>query len=461
MQKGKGYVEVEFLSDSKAKIATEEIGIEADLMSRQVLDKIISLQEEGVRAKDITILAKNGKDITDIANYFSDYRNTYKDRIEENGWNLDIISDEAYMLSSSTALTMLIDAMKVCIQPYDKISMLELYSNYRQITDTSLEFNDTLGNLHYEEEPEYQNLKTAVEELRNLPLYEMAEELVSLLQLEKLENESSFLFTFMDYMNEFVSRKSPDLSRFLEYWDKYLCKKKIPMSDGSDGIHIMTIHKSKGLEFHTVIVPYCDWNIFGDPHHKPLLWCDTHDIAPYNQLPIVPVEFDKSKLGETIFNEEFREEKIEQLVDSINLLYVAFTRAVNNLLILCYYSDAKELKTVSQLLDKLIFAPNANCSSSDVSENEEIIKCYRNGELIGSTSSETGTEESEGNGNPFKSHAKAIPCTFHYNKRRATFRNSNKADEYIQGVIEAEADKADARKRGTVVSRWPCSSSST
>lgn len=89
------------------------------------------------------------------------------------------------------------------------------------------------------------------------------------------------------------------------------------------GIRIMSIHKAKGLQFHSLIVAFCDWPTEGN--HRNLLWCHT-DLQPFAALPLIPVNF-QQLMNVTIFKEDYREECVQQFVDNLNLLYVAFTRA--------------------------------------------------------------------------------------------------------------------------------------
>jgi len=87
----------------------------------------------------------------------------------------------------------------------------------------------------------------------------------------------------------------------------------------------LTIHKSKGLEFKVVILPFLSWNLDHLPSKQPVLWVKP-GIAPFNELGIVPVKYGKD-LDSTIFAEYYKEEKYSVYLDNINLLYVAFTRA--------------------------------------------------------------------------------------------------------------------------------------
>lgn len=91
-----------------------------------------------------------------------------------------------------------------------------------------------------------------------MPLYELLEELFGLLEVKQLEKQDAYLFAFFDAVTDYLQNHSSDLDGFLHYWDENLCMKTIPSGE-LEGIRILSIHKSKGLEFHTVLIPFCDW----------------------------------------------------------------------------------------------------------------------------------------------------------------------------------------------------------
>ena len=93
-----------------------------------------------------------------------------------------------------------------------------------------------------------------------MPLYELLEELYILLELNKIEGQESYLFAFFDHVSEYLQKEAADITHFLQHWDETLCSKTI-QSGSAKGIRAYTIHKSKGLQFHTVLLPYCNWSM--------------------------------------------------------------------------------------------------------------------------------------------------------------------------------------------------------
>jgi ATP-dependent exoDNAse (exonuclease V) beta subunit len=77
-----------------------------------------------------------------------------------------------------------------------------------------------------------------------------------------------------------------------------------------------------------VLIPFCDWKL----ELKGLLWCHPK-IAPFNELPIVPIDYSEKGMKETVYEDDFNEERQQNMVDNMNLLYVAFTRASKGLFV--------------------------------------------------------------------------------------------------------------------------------
>ena len=152
--------------------------------------------------------------------------------------------------------------------------------------------------------------------------------LYAILGLERLDDESAYVCAFLDKVAALIHNKAVSIDDVLNAWDTDLCSKAIH-SDDINGIRLMTIHKSKGLEFANVIIPYCDWDI---ERNNDTLWFTTDDKPePFNELPLVPVSLQSKKLKNSIYSADYDREHLKNIVDNLNLLYVAFTRAKCNL----------------------------------------------------------------------------------------------------------------------------------
>ena len=101
---------------------------------------------------------------------------------------------------------------------------------------------------------------TQREVLLTMPLYELAERLHAIFELERLNEQSAYVFAFYDQLASYVNDNTADIDSFLAAWDENICGKTI-QSEETNGVRILSIHKSKGLEYNYVICPFCDWQL--------------------------------------------------------------------------------------------------------------------------------------------------------------------------------------------------------
>ncbi|MDD3430994.1 MAG: UvrD-helicase domain-containing protein [Bacteroidales bacterium] len=333
----------------------------------QVVKQVEYLQEQGIKPDQICILIRQNKHIPEIATYFAQHQMDHPD----SPFCYTIVSDEAFRLDASPAVQLLIAALKILANPDDKLAKEELRQCRSKL------FNA------YNQEAFEEELPTSFESQLNglihIPLFELADLLIRLFDLDKIPAQESYLFSFMDKLQEFLEKNTSDLSSFLRYWEEHLSSTNLPRASSMNGIRIISIHKAKGLQYHSVIAAFCDWSTKGD--QRNLLWCHTN-LQPFSALPLIPVNFQKL-MNDTIFREEYQDECIQQFVDNLNLLYVAFTRAEKNLII-CSKAPKpekkgpgkdQEIKTVAQLIYKVLSDQTHHLFSScfkakDIVENE-------------------------------------------------------------------------------------------
>ncbi len=164
-----------------------------------------------------------------------------------------------------------------------------------------------------------------LDNLTRLPLFEMTENIIGFFDLGAYPENVAYLNSFQDLVLNFTGKKNNELSSFLEWWESEGRKKSVILPENQDATRVLTIHKSKGLEFRAVIVPFISWNLDHKPMNAPTLWVKP-DSEPFNTIGIVPVRYRKD-LENTIFAKDYRKERFSSYIDSLNLLYVAFTRA--------------------------------------------------------------------------------------------------------------------------------------
>ncbi len=338
---GKGYVEVIDVNDTERPDDGGELTKEK--YRQHVLEllgeTLTGLYGQGVEEGDIAILTRYNSELQLISKYL---KRQFK--------GINIVSNEAYRLDSSEAVRLIVAAMRV-IAGYDSDAYRQGRKPFNMFLCATLayEYQTAVMHSHYPIDRFYQaedrelygllpdSFIGSISELQTLPLYELCERIYSLFTLDRLDGQSAYLFYFMDQVAAFAKDNSADIDSFTQYWDDRLYCQTIPAGE-TEGLHMMTIHKSKGLEFHTVIIPFCDWSM---EIKNPVIWCRS---AEEGQLPVIPVKCRKTT-GETDFSHDYEEEVMKNYVDNQNLLYVAFTRASHNLIIMTgNFKEEKEKK---------------------------------------------------------------------------------------------------------------------
>ncbi len=164
---------------------------------------------------------------------------------------------------------------------------------------------------------------------QQLPLPELIEQLIAAYGLDKLSLNLPYLLAFRDMVSGFVKFGERGLTSFIRWWEEEGESRALPSSEQSDAVQVMTIHKSKGLAFDVVMMPFCSWNLDGMPNS--IFWVNTHD-TPYSMLNTVPVHYKKA-LSRSDFAKDYFEEVLFNYMDALNMLYVATTRTRKHLYI--------------------------------------------------------------------------------------------------------------------------------
>ena len=406
----RGYVKASFLEPDEEHNYTEQTLLALG-------EEVERLLQAGVQLNDITILVRKNKNIPPIADYF------------DKELHLPIVSDEAFRLDASLALCMLMDALRYLSNPEDKIARASLIMNYKlQITgEAAADLNGILT-----EHPETalpEAFTARIEALRLMPLYELLEELFSLLGMSRIEKQDAYLFSFFDAVTEYLQSNSSELDGFIRYWDETLCNKNIPSGE-VDGIRILSIHKSKGLEFHTVLIPFCDWKLENETNNQ-LVWC-APTCEPYNAISLVPVTY-SATMAESVYRPDYLHERLQLWVDNLNLLYVAFTRAGKNLIL---WSKKEQRGTVAELLANTL----PLIAGQGEGRWDEEAAIYESGALCPSAVQSASVTELPAVNKLAQKPAK-LPVHMESMLHDIEFRQSNRSADFIAGVDESESSQ--------------------
>lgn len=408
-----GYVKVTFLTEK------EEMAYVEDTL-QQLANETQLLVTAGIQLKDIAILVRKNKTIPLVADYF-DKNTPYK-----------IVSDEAFQLNASLAICMIMDGLRYLSNPENRIAKAQLAAAYQnEILKNNIDLNTLLLN----DIDEYLPVSFIEQQkkLRLMPLYELVEKLFGLFEMSRIKQQDAYLCAFFDAVVEYLQNNSSEMSAFIAFWEETLSQKTIPSGE-VEGIRIISIHKSKGLEYHTVLLPFCDWNMEKERSLTHLIWC-TPKVAPFNNLDIVPVNY-STAMQQSIYREEYLNERLQLWVDNLNLLYVAFTRAKKNLII--WGKDGLK-GTVSELLQQAmgqISIPQHEHDSSHLEKSEDNTDtdniAYEMGTLYLSEEKRTdGIIKNKLLMNPEK-----IPLHLESLESNIEFKQSNRSAEFIRGEEE-------------------------
>ena len=316
-RKQTGYVSIEMLP--------QEDYLEQTL--QKTADAVKQLLEAGAECSDIAIIVRSNGTIQQLAEYFAEVMPEVR-----------IVSDEAFRLDSADSVNIIVNAMHCLTHNNDKIAKTYIAKAYQ--TRVLGKDNELVDRLLATDEGMNEALPKEfadnAPDLLAMPLYELAEKLYDMFSLKKIEGEDAYMYAFYDCLTDYLKNNTADIDKFVEEWDDSICSKTIQVN-ATHGIRLITIHKSKGLEFENVIIPFCDWSI----EKTNTIWCSPK-VAPFNELPLVPVDFNAKQMKGTIFEDVYNDEHQQNCVDNLNLLYVAFTRASQSLYVIARRGNANQ-----------------------------------------------------------------------------------------------------------------------
>ena len=310
-----GFVNIQFLDLQKEDDVNE-------LFPETVYETINKCLVNGYNLKDICILVRKKKEGVAIAEFLS-----------EKG--VRITSSETMLINNSEEVKLVINVFKLLINPNHlevKIKVLDYIANTNNIQDKHAFFKANLNAplqdffKSFEQFSIFCNPTALVQ----LSLYDLAEQIVR--SFKMTETSNAYIQYFLDIVLEFSQKQISDLPSFVDYYESKKESLNIVSPSNQNAVQIMTIHKSKGLEFPVVIFPYAHLDIYKEV--EPKEWFPL-DQEQFNGFTKTLLNFNKDfeefgTTGETIYNQH----RSEQELDNINLLYVALTRPIEQLYII-------------------------------------------------------------------------------------------------------------------------------
>ena len=351
----------------------------------EILQGLIS---QGIPQDKMAILVRTNSFIPVIAKYMA-----------EHAPDINIVSDEAFRLDASQPVNILMQALRLIVHPHDQLARAFIEKTVHTTFDDE-----------------------RCTKYKSLSLYELAERLFADLRLSDYGDQSAYLCAFFDQLRQYTAENAGTIEDFLRLWDNEICSKTI-QSDITNGVRIISIHKSKGLEFDHVLCPFCDWQLEKSGN---ILWCKPN-IAPFNELPIAPIDYSQKGMTGTIYEEDYHNEHLQNVVDNLNLLYVAFTRARSSLFVIGRRGAKKSRSEIIELTLPLL---NEGRLTGLEDVDQPLVYEY------GTPTASRQEMETKKTANVFLQPSDAIHVTVTTNEVKTEFRQSNQSREFINGDDE-------------------------
>lgn len=340
-QEKQGSIEVEYFTVNDSRFRANQVMEQAiEKMCLKINEWISSGRYE---PKQIGILVRSNGQASMVIQKLMEHKN-------ETGVQFDVISGDALSLSSNYAVRLLIETLKAIAFSSDKhaIHHAKMAYLYQLITTQTL-FDPQKWLLFKNNEIQQlasilpDELLTKWSEWQKLPLVHLVEKLIEIYGFTSLGNiHLPYILHFKDVIGNYTANGERGINQFLEFWEEDGDKITLPSSDNINAIEVLTIHKSKGLAYDVVVIPFCSWSIDGMINGD--FWIDTND-SPFGMLGKIPVKYN-SNIANSIFYKQYYEEMLFNYMDALNTLYVATTRAVEYIYITAPgFKEAVDKKT--------------------------------------------------------------------------------------------------------------------
>ena len=339
LKKNGGFIRCDWIESSKK---TNEEDNEEDIVTEnKILNALTErLYELSKKAswKDLAILVRTNLEGIKIANYLQQLENP-----------IPFVSGESLLIKNNLNVQLIIATLEYFISDeiFYKYKLENFYCNYIGIKN----YDEIISPKRFFEFEKCFKAFKINKQLKNNKLIDIVHTLIHIYGMDKESN--AYVVRLLDDIYKFSQKNGHNIISYLYYWEEKKEKTSILPSDATDAVKIITIHKAKGLEYPIVIIPFANWSLFPKPNS--IFWVKSEIIKTENQA--IPLSYVKN-LENSDFKTAYLKEKELSIIDNINLLYVAFTRAEKELHIFCKQkkSTPDEAKSINDIIFKTLNA---------------------------------------------------------------------------------------------------------
>ena len=344
-EKKGGFVSLDFLEKHVDKKLNEE------LFLKKTLDVICDCKKRGFLYSDQSVLVRNKNQQKLIADYL------IKNEVP-------VISAEALMIKNSKKVSLLIELIRLRNEP-DNLMSRKIIINYiikKENPEDIFCFYQEL--LLQKIDKFFQNItEISYQDFVAMPVYDAIALINRKFNFDS-EQDSHTQF-FMDELFDYFLSGSRNEKQFLDFWDINKEKLNVVMSGEQNAVQVLTIHKSKGLEFPIVIYPFADSLTHRARNQKVWLPFDPEENRLELLIPCNKTIESAGQKGINLYNKIQREEEL----DNTNVLYVALTRAINEMYIVATLPKKASLSSHNEALRSFL-------ESSGLWENSKKSYCW-------------------------------------------------------------------------------------
>jgi ATP-dependent exoDNAse (exonuclease V) beta subunit len=287
-----------------------------DFYNLKTLEIIKNVISRGYSLEDICILVRKKKEGLMISKY-----------LIEN--NVPVISSDTLNISSSPEVNLIIELFKFTCNnsKSTKMKILGLLLDLKVIDHCKEDFMILNAEKNLSDILKNQKIDFELNKFKNLSIYEAVEYVIYCFHLGV--NGTTYIISLLDFVNESTYRHNNNFNSFLELFESKEESLNVISSENTNAVEILTIHKSKGLEFPVVIFPFADISINSDLKPKAWIDVDSNQESSLNRA-IINLNVDIKEINSKIYQQH--KDLVE--IDNLNILYVTLTRAKEELYVL-------------------------------------------------------------------------------------------------------------------------------